>query len=87
MPAGLYTGRCPVDTHWIAKRVQSGMHRHPVYIPTGEIPELRALRSRRRLLKASTTAGGPVPGRTCGRRAAPRRARRGGRGAARWEPV
>src|SRR5438876_9593626 len=42
MRAELYTGRCPLGTYWIAKRVQSRMHRHPVYIPSCEIRELRA---------------------------------------------
>ena len=40
------------DAYWIAKALQSGMYPHPVYIPTGAIRELRALLSRRRLLKA-----------------------------------
>jgi transposase len=40
------------DAYWIAKALQSGMYPHPVYIPTGEIRELRALLSRRRALHA-----------------------------------
>jgi transposase len=40
------------DAFWIAKALQSGMHPHPVYIPTGEIRELRAVLSRRRVLHA-----------------------------------
>ena len=40
------------DAYWIAKALQSGMYPHPVYIPTGEIRELRAVLSRRRALKA-----------------------------------
>jgi transposase len=40
------------DAYWIAKALQSGMHPHPVYVPTGEIRELRAVLSRRRVLKA-----------------------------------
>ena len=33
------------DAYWIAKALQTGMYPHPVYIPTGEIRELRALLS------------------------------------------
>jgi transposase len=40
------------DAYWIAKALHAGMYPHPVYIPTGEIRELRVLLSRRRLLKA-----------------------------------
>ena len=40
------------DAYWIARALQSGMYPHPVYIPTGEIRELRAVLSRRRALKA-----------------------------------
>jgi len=40
------------DAYWIAKALQSGMYPHPVYVPTGEIRELRAVLSRRRVLKA-----------------------------------
>jgi transposase len=40
------------DAYWIAKALQTGMHPHPVYIPTGEIRELRALLSQRRVLHA-----------------------------------
>jgi transposase len=40
------------DAYWIAKALQSGMYPHPVYIPTGEVRELRALLHRRRLLPA-----------------------------------
>src|SRR3989475_3905255 len=36
------------DAYWIAKALQSGMYPHPVYVPTGEIRELRALLSQRR---------------------------------------
>jgi transposase len=39
------------DAYWIAKALQSGMYPHPVYIPTGEIRELRALLSQRRVLQ------------------------------------
>jgi transposase len=35
------------DAYWIAKALQTGMMPHPVYIPTGEVRELRALLSRR----------------------------------------
>ncbi|MFC1643342.1 transposase, partial [Myxococcota bacterium] len=38
------------DAFWIAKALQTGMMPHPVYVPTGEIRELRALLSRRRAL-------------------------------------
>jgi len=38
------------DAYWIAKALQSGMYPHPVYIPTGEIRELRTLLSQRRVL-------------------------------------
>lgn len=38
------------DAYWIAKALQSGMYPHPVYVPTGEIRELRALLSQRRVL-------------------------------------
>ena len=31
------------DAYWIAKALQSGMYPHPVYVPTGEIRELRGL--------------------------------------------
>jgi transposase len=40
------------DAFWIAKALASGMYPHPVYIPTGEIRELRALLTRRRMLQA-----------------------------------
>jgi transposase len=40
------------DAYWIAKALQSGMYPHPVYVPTGEIRELRALLSRRWVLHA-----------------------------------
>jgi transposase len=39
------------DAFWIAKALASGMYPHPVYIPTGEIRELRALLTRRRMLQ------------------------------------
>ena len=39
------------DAYWIARALQTGMHPHPVYLPTGEIRELRALLSRRRMLQ------------------------------------
>lgn len=38
------------DAYWIAKALQSGMTPHPVYIPTGEVRELRALLSQRSAL-------------------------------------
>jgi transposase len=40
------------DAYSIAKALQSGMYPHPVYVPTGEIRELRALLSQRRVLHA-----------------------------------
>jgi transposase len=40
------------DAYWIAKALQAGMHPHPVYVPTGEIRELRAWLSQRRALRA-----------------------------------
>src|SRR4029453_18222578 len=36
------------DAYWIARALQTGMHPHRVYLPTGEIRELRALLTRRR---------------------------------------
>jgi transposase len=39
------------DAYWIARALQTGMHPHPVYIPTGEIRELRALLTRRRMIQ------------------------------------
>jgi transposase len=36
------------DAFWIAKALATGMHPHPVYIPTGEIRDLRMLLTRRR---------------------------------------
>ena len=38
------------DAYWLAKALQSGMYPHPVYVPTGEIRELRARLSQRRVL-------------------------------------
>jgi transposase len=38
------------DAYWIARALQTGMHPHPVYIPTGEIRELRCLLKRRRMV-------------------------------------
>jgi len=38
------------DAYWLAKALQTGMTPHPVYIPTGEVRELRALLSRRAAL-------------------------------------
>jgi transposase len=35
------------DAFWIAKALQTGMTPHPVYVPTGEIRQLRRLLSRR----------------------------------------
>jgi hypothetical protein len=39
------------DAYWIARALQSGMYPHPVYIPKGEIRELRALLTRRRMIQ------------------------------------
>jgi transposase len=38
------------DAYWIARALQTGMMPHPVYIPTGEVRELRALLARRTAL-------------------------------------
>ena len=38
------------DAYWIGRSLQTGMHPHPVYLPTGRIRELRALLGRRRNL-------------------------------------
>jgi len=38
------------DAYWIAKSLQSGMMPHPVYLPTGEVRELRSLLSQREAL-------------------------------------
>jgi transposase len=43
------------DAYWIARALQTGMYPHPVYIPTGEIRELRGLLRRRRLLLSERT--------------------------------
>lgn len=40
------------DAYWLAKALQAGMYPHPVYVPTGEIRELRARLSQRRALQA-----------------------------------
>jgi transposase len=40
------------DAYWLAKALQAGMYPHPVYVPTGEIRELRAWLSQRRALRA-----------------------------------
>src|SRR5439155_13247070 len=62
------------DAYWIAKALQSGMYPHPVYVPSGEIRDLRALLSQRRVLHADyqswryraraylRAAGCPAPG-------------------------
>ena len=39
------------DAYWIARALQAGMHPHPVYLPTGDIRELRALLTRRRMIQ------------------------------------
>jgi transposase len=43
------------DAYWIARALATGMHPHPVYIPTGEIRELRMLLTRRRLILIDRT--------------------------------
>ena len=35
------------DAYWLARALQTGMMPHPVYIPTGEVRELRGLLSQR----------------------------------------
>ena len=39
------------DAYWIAKTLQTGMTPHPVYLPTGEVRELRELLKRRRTVQ------------------------------------
>jgi hypothetical protein len=39
------------DAYWIARALQTGMYPHPVYLPMGEIRELRALLTRRRMVQ------------------------------------
>jgi transposase len=39
------------DAYWLGRALASGMYPHPVYIPTGEIRELRALLTQRQMLK------------------------------------
>jgi transposase len=39
------------DAYWIAKSLQTGMTPHPVYVPGGEVRELRQLLSRRTMIK------------------------------------
>jgi transposase len=43
------------DAYWIAKALQTGMTPTPVYIPTGEVRQLRALLSRRQALMSERT--------------------------------
>jgi transposase len=38
------------DAYWIARALQTGMTPHPVYIPDGEVRELRRLLARRRMV-------------------------------------
>lgn len=40
------------DAYWIARALQADMYPHPVYIPSGEVRELRAVLSHRRLVQA-----------------------------------
>lgn len=39
------------DAYWIAKSLQTGMTPHPVYVPGGEVRELRRLLARRTMIK------------------------------------
>ena len=39
------------DAYWLAKALQTGLTPHPVYIPTGEVRELRQLLMRRRVIQ------------------------------------
>ncbi len=39
------------DAYWIAKSLQTGMTPHPVYVPGGEVRELRRLLARRTMVK------------------------------------
>jgi transposase len=39
------------DAYWIARALQTSLHPHPVYIPTGEVRELRAMLTRRRMIQ------------------------------------
>jgi hypothetical protein len=57
------------DAYWIARTLQTGMHPHPVYLPTGEVRELRALLTRRRMIQADRIGGSPERAPRCGRRA------------------
>jgi transposase len=43
------------DAYWIAKALQTGMTPTPVYLPTGEVRELRQLLSRRQALATERT--------------------------------
>jgi transposase len=38
------------DAYWIARSIQTGMAPHPVYLPTGEVRELRRFLQRRRIV-------------------------------------
>ena len=38
------------DSYWIARALQTGMTPHPVYIPSGEVRQLRRLLARRRMV-------------------------------------
>jgi transposase len=44
------------DSYWLAKALQTGMMPHPVYIPTGEVRELRGLLSQREALVTARTS-------------------------------
>jgi transposase len=43
------------DSFWIAKTLHSGLTPHPVYIPTGEVRELRTLLAQRECLRGERT--------------------------------
>ena len=43
------------DAYWLAKALQTGMTPHPVYLPSGEVRELRGLLSQRQALTAERT--------------------------------
>jgi transposase len=68
------------DAYWLARALQTGMMPHPVYIPTGEVRELRGLLSQRdavvrdrttwlvrakMLLLAAGSPARPTPGSHC----------------------
>ena len=44
------------EVYWLAKTLQTGMMPHPVYIPTGEVRELRGLLAQREALVSARTS-------------------------------